>query len=1199
MSYLPDMTTFEMEFDETYQSADPALDIWEVVRRNYAIPNMRTHVIFRYLNGYRSMVLGRQLIMQNGTYVRHLWSANEFGMEHTVNIINDMLQSFIESNEEFNMQSLQVLIVNGNSPLHSGGGGGGQSCRGETVPDFGQMHGVLYIPRNAQNLCGFIALLYHTQKYLVDVDEDDDDEEIDSRYGLLINAVRKVSKAKQSRMWIRAAKKKVVDGAKELQKMLTDEGQELQKFDINVHGKKFVEMFPEFRIVIMTKSFKVVTDIMGVEHMARFTGDTEGMEKFTVILLYDLDHFDYVINLNSYYRAVFEKVARWRCCVVCFEGYYLDRKGNLFHTCPGIMRCSSCLMTFKEKLDYDSHVNVAENEHCIKCDKMYRGQECFDFHVKECQGKLLLVQCPRCLYRHYPTQEHVCPREGKFHCRGCGKRIPCIDMVSHKKTCFPKIQPEKFPTDVYGLDRIYAFDIECYVRDEDQVHVPNLIMIRRLDDDEVLEFDTAEEFIHWLETSIDESVIIYAHNFGGYDGRVLFKYFYESSQILKFRNALAAGTKFMQIEFEHADKTYKDSRGEDVAVVIKFQDSFRHMSQSLRSLPKTYGLDMEVVAKGFYPHVFNKPENRFYKGPLPDKSLFHPNEMKCDEKKEFEKWYTQQEQLQEQYRLETGCDEFYDHDLEFRKYCRSDVNVLAEALKVYMNEYMEQCNGLNPLQSVTIASHCMKHYRINHYPKQYPIAQLMESEFLFAKSAFYGGRTHPCSLLLENAKIGYVDVNSLYPAVMVNCDLPFGKVTWRDNAQAMTEEEILETHGIFQVDIEPTKYLHHPIFCRRNPDTMTNNYPLESITGLVTTSIELHEAIRNGYKVTRVYKVLETKVCRELFKSYIYEAQTAKLLASGVPPEFATEEGKEKFIQEYMDEMGVDLTGKKFEKNPGKRATAKLTNNSLWGKFGENTTRPCVETFYIKTEGDVCKEEMERYHVVMNDVFMGRKTLCQNFNYATEDEMRTILFTKEVNNGYNESYSERTNVMLCAFVTANARMTLWKAMNQLGDRVLYCDTDSIVYVLSDNDEENIKSSSKLGEWKDETEGDVITDFVSIASKSYAYKTQSGKEVVKCKGVTLNYENGRNITFDTMKKLVRGELESLKTRVLNFKCDPKKYYEITTGYLEKMTRLNKQCLNGVLMDRETARAYKLNLPREYMIFPHGFEKFLQELQQKYR
>ena len=1125
-----------------------------------------------------------QLVRNRGlnhvSYQRQNFFVRDFQNAQTQYLLEHMINNFMNSNDDFEWENLVIYIVNGDPDALRGAGGGDSQDDDNDLSVAADK--VFKIPRNAQNLCGFIAIVCHLKRYEELLKPDND--------LLYTHVVNSQSKAKTFKDWRRAVKSgaKLVNTAKALKQLLEqDQPVQNQMFTLLRHGDAFVERYPKFRIVIVDKNCKVIGDMCGNQFYETHVETESKMDEYCIALLLDNGHFDLVINLSTFWRKRYNRDRHMHYCNVCLKPYsnssQVAEVANE-HKCV-IIRCPDCKKPFVDQHELDEHVNAKHVIQCSKCEKSFKGTQCFEYHARRCANGSQRIRCDKCHHFYLDIENHVCNAPDKKKCKFCDKQVP--DYDTHSAVCHPYIQKLKMPDESLSADRIWAFDIECTTenRNGKDVHIPNLIVARKLTEDTLYKFDTVDEFMEFL-TLFEETVIFFAHNFGGYDGRVLFKYFVRHPQ-LRMEAAIPNGSKFMAYTFTNGVSSI-DDRGNEKKVLIKFRDSYRHMSQSLRSLPKTYGLDEELFAKGFYPHTFNKPENRFYKGPLPAKEYFHPEEMKDDEKHEFENWYQLQLENQEEYRLQTGRDDYYDHYEEFVKYCESDVNVLAEALLVYMKEYMDQCNGLNPLEKITIASHCMNHYLTNHMQEE-TIARLKPFEFTFAKEAFFGGRTHPCSLLVENERIGYVDVNSLYPAVMVNCPLPTGPLKFKTVNKKLTVEELKQMHGIFEVDIRPTKYLHHPIFPVRDPETHANSYPLEPLYKVKRTSIEIHKALDNGYVVDYVYSVLLTDVSYDLFKSYIYEAQTAKLLASGVPKEFETEEGKQKFIQEYMQEMGVDLTDKVFEKNPGKRATAKLTNNSLWGKFGENSTKVKMNTYDLMVDGAVNEKQVSNYHSMMNEIFDGKQLFCQNFTYTIDDYQVCYLFTKEVNDGYNQETGDRTNVMLCAFVTANARMVLWDALNKLGDRVLYCDTDSVIYLLHDDPEMNIKSSSKLGEWKDECEGEYITDFVSIAPKSYAYKMSNGEEVVKCKGVTLNYENSKVVTFEAMKALVVGEVDKLKTRHLVFDCSKANEFEINTLYREKATCLNKNMLKGELLMKDNE--WNLNIPRDYMLFPFGFQEFM--------
>lgn len=70
----------------------------------------------------------------------------------------------------------------------------------------------------------------------------------------------------------------------------------------------------------------------------------------------------------------------------------------------------------------------------------------------------------------------------------------------------------------------------------------------------------------------------------------------------------------------------------------------------------------------------------------------------------------------------------------------------------------------------------------------------------------------------------------------------------------------------------------------------------------------------------------------------------------------------------------------------------------------------------------------------------------------------------------------KTNIFCATFTTAYARLHLYDQLDKLGERVIYYDTDSIIYK---DGAENLKLGDYLGELTNELdEGDVIETFVS-------------------------------------------------------------------------------------------------------------------------
>lgn len=114
---------------------------------------------------------------------------------------------------------------------------------------------------------------------------------------------------------------------------------------------------------------------------------------------------------------------------------------------------------------------------------------------------------------------------------------------------------------------------------------------------------------------------------------------------------------------------------------IKVIDSFSFISAPLSSFSKTFNLGAETK-KGFFPHLFNTPENQSYVGSIPDKKFYCCDTMKKEPRNEFLKWYN--ERVQENY--------VFDLAKELYEYCDSDVNLLRRGCLAFRNEFLAISN---------------------------------------------------------------------------------------------------------------------------------------------------------------------------------------------------------------------------------------------------------------------------------------------------------------------------------------------------------------------------------------------------------------------------------------------------------------------------------------------------------------------------
>ncbi|GFR33430.1 DNA_pol_B_2 domain-containing protein [Trichonephila clavata] len=111
-----------------------------------------------------------------------------------------------------------------------------------------------------------------------------------------------------------------------------------------------------------------------------------------------------------------------------------------------------------------------------------------------------------------------------------------------------------------------------------------------------------------------------------------------------------------------------------------------------------------------------------------------------------------------------------------------------------------------------------------------------------------------------------------------------------------------------------------------------------------------------------------------------------------------------------------------------------------------------------------------------------------------------------------------TNVYIATFTTSSARIRLYEIMDKLGDKDLYSDTDSIMYI--DDGTNTIETGCMLGEWTDELEKDqYIQNWISPASKDYACRLNNGE------GFKMSYESETKLDFEERMKIITAETES--------------------------------------------------------------------------
>ena len=409
------------------------------------------------------------------------------------------------------------------------------------------------------------------------------------------------------------------------------------------------------------------------------------------------------------------------------------------------------------------------------------------------------------------------------------------------------------------------------------------------------------------------------------------------------------------------------------------------------------------------------------------------------------------------------------------------------------------------------------------------------------RDAFFGGRTETYTLFKEACKdetIDYYDVTSLYPWVNKTGKIPLG------HPSIITEnfKELNEYEGLIKCKVIPPKGLFHPVLpskcngklvfhlCKacaetREQQPCRHTQEERSFVGTWVTD-EIKKAIKLGYRISKIYEVWHFDKISQydpisktggLFTEYVNTFLKLKQEASGWPEWCVSENDKQAYIDRYQQKEGILLAYDKIKKNPGMRALAKLMLNSFWGKFGQRSNMSQV---------DLIDDPSEYFDKLTSD---REEVTC--VNYVSEEfvEMRWKYKEDFVNT------NPKTNVVIAAYTTAQARLKLFSYLERLGERALYADTDSVIFSTKLGATKP-ELNDFLGDLTNEVPGNSIITFVSGGPKNYGYELAKPDEDgnrthCKIRGITLNYKNRLNVNFDVLKTFVT-KRQNASVSVLN-------------------------------------------------------------------
>ena len=451
------------------------------------------------------------------------------------------------------------------------------------------------------------------------------------------------------------------------------------------------------------------------------------------------------------------------------------------------------------------------------------------------------------------------------------------------------------------------------------------------------------------------------------------------------------------------------------------------------------------------------------------------------------------------------------------------------------------------------------------------------------KEALFGGRTGLSSCYhktVPGERIDYVDYTSLYPWVNKYGTYPLDHPTILKNPE---EQNIDRYFGVAKVDIIAPEGLFHPVLPMKIDDKcmftlcaactwQQLDQPWHQRTNLCKHSDEqrkmtgtwcteeLKMAVQKGYRILKIHEVWhweESQRKTGLFAPYVNKFLKAKQEASGWPSDCVTDQQKAEYVTEYEKHEGIQLDKDKIEVNPGGKAVAKVMLNSFWGKFGEGDNKPTTSTL----------QKVEDWEKLIND----DSIIVKSVNVYSEDVLEVTTVKKEGAWAPNT----RGNIFIALFTTAIARLKLYEALDVLQQRVLYYDTDSVIY-KSKPDDEKLPLGKFLGQFTDEIGGDFIDEFGSAGPKSYSYRTNANKTECKSKGLKNTHAVREVLNCESMLNHIQLELKDpeeskrqLKTTVFNHFVRNSKVKSI---HLEDMIKIFQVNWDKRVVDRTTGMTY---------------------------
>jgi len=166
-----------------------------------------------------------------------------------------------------------------------------------------------------------------------------------------------------------------------------------------------------------------------------------------------------------------------------------------------------------------------------------------------------------------------------------------------------------------------------------------------------------------------------------------------------------------------------------------------------------------------------------------------------------------------------------------------------------------------------------------------------------------------------------------------------------------------------------------------------------------------------------------------LFVDYINTFLKLKAEASGYPSWVRSPEDDGPYIHCFRESVEIELDKASIKYNAAKQGFSKRCINSMWGKLSDRNNR--TPTKLISDPKDLYRFLETPSIEVINITFANDDVFSVSWTFTAEERVPSLRHTNEV---------------IGAYVTAGARIYLYRHLDTLQENVIYCDTNTFIFI---------------------------------------------------------------------------------------------------------------------------------------------------------